>query len=372
MKFLVVSNAPLVVKNDHYYAYSPYEKEMKIWAKYVDQIAFCCPKWTEDKGLLVSKVAFSVDSFFELKEFNVKSIFDIFKAFFWIPINFCIIFKAMLWADHIHLRCPGNIGLLASIAQLFFPWKVKTVKYAGNWDPASKTPLAYKWQKNILSSTFLSKKVQVLVYGEWKNSSKNIKPFFTASYHDSEKVPILERKLNGVIQFMFVGMLTEGKRPLYALKLAAELYKSGQPLEIYFFGEGNQRPLLESYIKENNLEKVAFLKGNQKADVVKEFFQKSHFVLLPSKSEGWPKVIAEGMFWGCVPIATSVSCVPFMLDVGERGILLKMDYQEDLKQISQCLQHNETYCKMSRLGADWSRKYTLDYFESEIKLLLQR
>jgi hypothetical protein len=28
------------------------------------------------------------------------------------------------------------------------------------------------------------------------------------------------------------------------------------------------------------------------------------------------------MFWGCVPIVTSVSCIPFMLDYGKRGVLL--------------------------------------------------
>ena len=42
-------------------------------------------------------------------------------------------YKAMKWADHIHLRCPGNIGLLGCIVQIAFPKKVKTVKYAGNW-----------------------------------------------------------------------------------------------------------------------------------------------------------------------------------------------------------------------------------------------
>jgi hypothetical protein len=50
-------------------------------------------------------------------------------------------------------------------------------------------------------------------------------------------------------------------------------------------------------------------------------------VLLPSDSEGWPK-IAEGMFWGCVPIATAVSCVPYMLDYGKED-LLDLDLEKD-------------------------------------------
>ena len=38
-------------------------------------------------------------------------------------------------ADHIHLRCPGNIGLLGCFSSNFISKKIKTAKYAGNWDP---------------------------------------------------------------------------------------------------------------------------------------------------------------------------------------------------------------------------------------------
>lgn len=371
MRFLVVSNAPLISNEKDYFAYSPYEKEMEIWAKYVTEIAFCCPKWNEDRGLLISKIPFKIAAFFELKEFNVKSFWDALTAMLWIPLNFLIILRAMFWADHIHLRCPGNVGLLAAIAQLFFPNKIKTVKYAGNWDPNASAPFAYRLQKNILSHPFFSKNISVLVYGEWKNSTRNIKPFFTASYRESEKSALKEKTCKGIIRFVFVGMLTEGKQPLYALQLVEKLIQNGFSAEIYFFGEGIQRIVLEEYIHKYNLGAVAFLKGNQDANRIKDFFQESHFVILPSKSEGWPKVIAEGMFWGCVPIATSVSCIPFMLDEGNRGVLLSMNLQNDFEHIRDCIENDDTYQKKRNLAVNWSRNYTLDTFEKEIKLLLQ-
>ena len=43
------------------------------------------------------------------------------------------------------------------------------------------------------------------------------------------------------------------------------------------------------------------------------------------KSEGYLKAIAEGMFWGTIPIATRVSCLEYMLDKGNRGILLNLN-----------------------------------------------
>ena len=105
---------------------------------------------------------------------------------------------------------------------------------------------------------------------------------------------------------------------------------------------------------------------------MKQAYCDSHFVILPSKSEGWPKVVAEGMFWKCIPIASKVSCIPSMLDQGKRGLLLKMNLNDDVLQISSLLENPERYKKMAEESMAWSRKYTLDYFESQIKQLLRR
>jgi glycosyltransferase involved in cell wall biosynthesis len=105
---------------------------------------------------------------------------------------------------------------------------------------------------------------------------------------------------------------------------------------------------------------------------VKQAYCDSHFVILPSKSEGWPKVVAEGMFWKCVPIASKVSCIPSMLDHGKRGVVVTMTIDNDVRQISALLENPEQYAKMGEESMLWSRKYTLDYFESQIKQLLQR
>lgn len=113
------------------------------------------------------------------------------------------------------------------------------------------------------------------------------------------------------------------------------------------------------------------MKGNQNQEIIKKALQKSHFVLLPSKSEGWPKAIAEGMFWGCIPVATKVSCVPFMLDDGNRGVLLEMDLKKDVEQIEKIIRDEKSFFTKSKLANEWSRKYTIDVFESQIENILK-
>lgn len=385
MKLLVVSAAPLIPSDKGWKAYGPYVKEMVLWEKYADEIQFCCPIWETDRGLLVSEVPFEMQEPIRLREFDIQSVKQGIRAIYAALLNFWIIIKAMRNANHIHLRCPGNIGLLGCIAQIFFPNIPKTTKYAGNWDPKAQQPLSYRLQKWILSNTFLTRNMQVLVYGEWGGSSKNIKPFFTASYRESEKEDVSLRKIlrqaqddsgvlgqaQGDIRFLFVGTLSEGKRPLYAVQLMEELLLLGYSVGLDLYGEGKERAALEAYIKEKGLNNAIVLHGNQTAATVQKAYQDSHFLLLPSKSEGWPKVVAEAMFWGCVPVASAVSCVSYMLDFGNRGIVLAMDLDADVMQLEACIKDSVRYSQKAEKAVYWSRKYTLDYFEEEIKRLVE-
>lgn len=370
MKLLIVSTAPFVYKQNVMYAYSPYVNELIIWEKYADEIAFCCPIWENENGLLISKLPFEIASHFKLIDFNLNSLSNTIRAFFFGFYNLFVLFRAMLWADHIHVRCPGNIGLLGSCIQLAFPSKMKTAKYAGNWDPIAKKPWSYRLQQMILSNA-LTRNMQVLVYGDWEGNSKNIKPFFTATYQEIDKLPIPKKELKGRIAFIFVGTLVKGKNPLYAIQLVEDLFKKGYDVHLSIYGEGIERIKLEHYIIAHQLEAVIELQGNQSKDTVQKAYQNSHFVILPSDSEGWPKAIAEGMFWGCIPLATAVSCVPFMLDQGKRGILLAMDLEKDVVKVESLLNNQTDFDAKSENASDWSRNYTLDVFEREIRDLLQ-
>jgi len=370
MKLLIVSGAPLIPSSEGWKAYGPYVKEMELWAKYADETQFCCPVWESDRGLLISEIPFDTQKPIRLREFDVKSLKQGIKAVYATLLNFWIIVKAMRNADHIHLRCPGNIGLLGCLVQILFPNTPKTAKYAGNWDPNAKQPLSYRMQKWLLSNTFLTRNMQVLVYGEWEGSSKNIKPFFTASYKESDKREVVIRKMQGTIRFLFVGTLSEGKRPMYALQLMEQLMRLGHSVRLDLYGQGKERSTLADYIQKKGLQDLVFLHGNQTAEIVQEAYRNSHFLLLPSKSEGWPKVVAEAMFWGCVPAASAVSCVPNMLDDGNRGIILSMEIQNDARQLQRYLLNDDKYYKSAQEAMVWSGKYTLDYFESEIRSLL--
>ncbi|MFC7356881.1 glycosyltransferase family 4 protein [Jejudonia soesokkakensis] len=369
MKLLVVTLAPTLQKQDGLYSYAPYVKEMNLWFSHVDKVTIVSPTKYE-KSLLLAP--------FLRKDVNVVSIpwisFNRIDAalvsVLLLPYIFLKLCSAMAKADHIHLRCPGNIGLLGAMAQLFFPKKTKTAKYAGNWDPKATQPLSYRLQKWILSSPLLTKNMQVLVYGDWPNQSKNITPFFTASYASDKVKESTPKAFAAPYRFIFVGTLAVGKRPLYAIQLVEKLHLNGIACRLDLYGDGAERTALETYITEHSLAELIILHGNQSSEVVEAAYQQSDFLLLPSQSEGWPKVVAEAMFWGVIPLVTRISCVPWMLGQGKRGRFLSLDLDQDKHTIVQLLQNKETLQTMSSEGQKFAQQYTLDSFEAAIKKLL--
>lgn len=389
MKFAVITHVTHIHKNNQYYGYAPYIREMNIWLKYVDEVIIVAPIVNKELNPIHEPYLHSAIQFNQVNEFDITSAYNVVKTLFRLPKIIAVTYKAMKSADHIHLRCPGNMGLIGAVVQILFPRKPKTAKYAGNWDPKSPQPFTYKLQRWILSNTFLTKNMQVLVYGEWENQTKNIKPFFTATYsaedldrlgknvrfRDLEKGRLSDLEKGGVgddVRFLFVGTLSKGKQPLYAIQIMEQLHNKGKKVTLDLYGEGVLRNELEQYVTQNKLSHFVSLKGNQAKETVLYAYQNSHFLILPSKSEGWPKVVAEAMFWGCVPLVTPVSCVPYMLANGRRGLLLAEKLNTDVEHILSLIENPLQIVNMSDEGMNWSRTFTTDVFEIEIKKLLKR
>ncbi len=368
MRFTVFTHVAHVKHNDKLYAYRPYVTEMNIWFKYFDEIRVVAPLSKAHFTAIDAPYEHANITFVELKAFDFTSWTNLLAALFFLPFNLFIIAGEFQKKAHFHLRCPGNIGFLACIVQVFFPRKLKTAKYAGNWDPNSNQPKSYQWQRAILNSTFWSKNMRVLVYGDWPDNSTNIQPFFTATYSEQELLETTTNREESPIQFSFVGGITAGKNPFYALELIENLQQQGLACRLNFYGSGDLENALKQRISEKKLS-FCELFGAVSKQNLKVAYQKSHFMILPSLSEGWPKAAAEAMFWACIPVITPVSCVPQMLDFGKRGILLTGDVSRDSVQLLALLQSGDMFA-MSKAAQQWSISYTLESFENAIKAVV--
>ncbi len=369
MRFLVVTHVQHKKHNGKIYAYGPYVREMNLWFKHVDEVMVVAPIREEKPSPIDLTYKKEVD-FRPVPAFSLISPLEIVKSLFKIPYVKIKLFRAMMQADHIHLRLPGNMGLIGSFFQIFFPHKKKTAKYAGNWDPKAKQPWSYRLQKKIVASPFWSKNMKVLVYGEWPGQTPNVVPFFTASYSEKEIKDIPVRPLKEPVKLIFAGALTPGKRPLLAMETVRLLKEKGIKTTLNIYGDGPERNRIEKYILENNLKNEIILHGKQDAETLKKAYQQAHFLIFPSRSEGWPKVVAEAMVWKCLPISTKISAIPYMLAYGERGSLVKPDAEEISREILFYMENPEIYKQKAEAAYRWSKQFTLEKFEEEIQKFL--
>lgn len=368
IRFLIVS--PVIHKRsgNRYAGYTPYVREMNLWLKYVDEVRIVAPVSKQAPDALEAYYQHDKLRLTAVPFLDFRTLWTALASAFKIPVVLYQLIAAMIWANHIHLRCPSNIGLLALVVQIFFPGKVKTVKYANNWDPSSSQSYSYRLQQNILRKGRLTRNATVLVYGDWHEKNPNIVPFFTASYSRANAVDteIREISKDAPLKLIFVGTLTSNKRPLDCVKSLQLLREKGYDASLNMFGDGDQRSVLQSYIDENQLSSYVHIWGKQSPDKVETFFNRAHFLVFLSMTEGWPKVVAEAMWWGCLPITTNVSCVSQMLGGDSRGLIVEPEAARVADAISQLVANPQLYKAKCSEAMTWSRLYDLENFEREI------
>ena len=112
MTFAIITHVPHIIEQNRYFAYAPYVREMNIWTKYVDKLILIAPISKLEKTPIDLNYSCANIEFVAIESFDVLSLKGIFHSIIRTPKITWKIFTVMQRTDHIHLRCPGNIGLL--------------------------------------------------------------------------------------------------------------------------------------------------------------------------------------------------------------------------------------------------------------------
>lgn len=113
---------------------------------------------------------------------------------------------------------------------------------------------------------------------------------------------VIKRRPSHALKLLFVGRLSPQKN-LPALLDALSILNYSVHLDI--LGDGKERELIESLIKDKNLKNV-HLRGRASRDEVLHYYATSDVMILPSLYEAQPLVLLEAMAVGIPIIATDV------------------------------------------------------------------
>lgn len=156
-------------------------------------------------------------------------------------------------------------------------------------------------------------------------------------------VPLPAVRPDDVLDLGFVGLLDRAYKGLDVLLEA--LVRTARPHRLDVVGDGGLRPGLELLARQLGLGgRVRFLGRLPPGDAVFEFLRGRDLQVQPSRTEGLPRGLLEGMAVGLPCLSTPVGGVPELLDAGE---LVRVDDPDALARA------------IDALAADRARRATL-------------
>lgn len=234
------------------------------------------------------------------------------------PSNLLTVSKILDKVDVFQFRAPAGIGVY------MIPWLKLTskpgwFKYAGNW-VHENPPLGYRVQRFLL--TRFSGNV-VTINGRWPGQRNHCLTFENPCLSDEEivsgKKNLDEKGYDGKLEFAFVGRLEDAKGVGRILEAFSRLKDFSRIGTVHFVGDGPKR---EEYAHKAQEIPVDFVfHGFLSREKVGLLLGKCHVFLLPSESEGFPKVVAEAANYGCVPLVSDVSSVGQYIRTGDNGFV---------------------------------------------------
>jgi len=173
---------------------------------------------------------------------------------------------------------------------------------------------------------------------------------------------------------LFVGRLDDAKGVGTILQILRGLLDLGVDTQLVLVGDSPQRAFFEQLANSLGLqERVFFLGWKDKSELAQEY-AKAHFILLPSVSEGWPKVLSEAMAYGVVPLASDVSSIPQIFkETGAGHAFPAEETRLFVDQILQYTQDRSLWKEASKIAVEAADRFTYEtYLEAVKKLFYKR
>ena len=348
--------------------WGPTVNEINYLSQYWDEVVHvaCIEKGIQPRG---SSIGYSSNKikFVPIPTFGGKTIFKKLDILWKLPLILMRIRQAIKDASHVQLRLPMGIGIFLlpyfyfRNSKKYFFW----VKYANNWG-SNSVPPGYKAQRWMLKKNWLQ--CNVTINGFWPEQEPHCisleNPCLSIRDNETGSKAVTQKNISEGIEVVFVGRLDEAK----GIDFIIEHTISGNfnPKLFHIVGEGELKNELEIKLLKMNVAHKFY--GTLKQTEVFSIFNTAHAIMLPSKSEGFPKVLAEAMNFGCIPITSDVGSICHYIQEGKTGIVMRELNSQGLEHAWQSflrLTENEKR-RMMLEGNILARKFTFEEFGNRL------
>lgn len=275
--------------------------------------------------------------------------------------------RALKSATHVQIRLPMGIGIFLIP---YFLFKRRTfllwVKYANNW-VSKNPPLGYRLQRWMLKQNWL--RCKVTINGTWSGQPAHCLSFenpclTSTDIAEGEKVCAGKRYDEGFC-LLFIGRL-EAEKGLPELLDALMANKHQKIRGMDFIGDGPLEAMLRQATAD--LPFPVRFHGFLPVPAIRPFLADAHFLLLPSRSEGFPKVVAEGLCYGCIPVVSDVGSIPHFIHSGNGFVWVREGVNTYPEVLADALSCPPAILKDTSLrGRELAKRFSFSHYMLQLK-----
>lgn len=328
------------------------EGRVKGWGPTINEINYLADYWDEvvhvaclyPKPAPPSALPYKRNNirFASIPPYGGKTIKDKILIFAKIPEIIVEVYRNIQGASEVQLRLPTAMGLfLLPLFPYFIPRKFTFwVKYAGAWD-LKTAPASYRIQRYWLRQNW--QKSKVTINGFWPEQPDHCLSFENPCLEAEDLIKgkaIADKKtFLAPFVFSFVGRLEKAKGVGLILEALPNIPEN-LIQSVHFIGDGLEAAHFQA--ASGFLKGKACFHGFLPKEKVHQLLAESHFFLLPSKSEGFPKALAEAACYGVIPIVSNVGSIPHYINENN-GYIWDIRGSKDFGQVlSEVFENNST------------------------------
>lgn len=208
-------------------------------------------------------------------------------------------------ADLVHLRCPSKLAW-AALARLATRLERPRIwaRWGGEWQRWEGEPISYRLQRLALAAGARAVCTTPVGAAGLPNPTRTAAQLARAERRTEAK------RLDLPLRLLFTARLTPDKGGDTVRAAADQLARRGWPLRVDVAGDGEDRSRLQAKARRLGLEQSVVFHGWLASEALDDLAAEAHFVLLPSRTEGFPRALHEAMAYRTVPLASPAGAVP--------------------------------------------------------------
>lgn len=283
------------------------------------------------------------------------------------PVFLFRILKYLPQATHVHTRGPSHPAFLMILLSLLDKKRIYAHKYAGEWTDKN-IPFTYRVQRSLLKRV-RKPNIKVIISGKNEEESANVHDMQNPCIYGHEIEAMnaigLQKDFSKELHLLFVGNLMSSKGIMQLLDALQSEKLNTRYTQLHIAGGGRLLDEVKESAKTNQRIRIT-VAGDISREALNKLYADAHFLVLPSSSESFPKVVAEAAAYGCIPVTTSLSAITRQITDGVNGFLMTDNTPHSIIETLNRVAGITQLSGISQNTIEMSRLFTYDRFRQRM------